>query len=63
MEKVFSKMRKRAVLLRFLLNLDDKIYEFMPRYATKTKKYSITANRRKWRKIKENQHFQGVFKA
>ena len=26
------------ILLRFLLNLDDKIYELMPRYATKVHK-------------------------
>lgn len=29
----------------------------------KRRKQSITANRIKWRKIRENQHFQGVFKA
>ncbi len=29
----------------------------------KRRKQSITANRIKWRKIKENQYFQGVFKA
>lgn len=29
----------------------------------KRRKQSITENRIKWRKIKENQYFQGVFKA
>ena len=29
----------------------------------KRRKQSIKANRRKWREIKEDQHFQGVFKA
>ena len=37
-EKVFSKMKNPDILLRFLLNLDDKIYELMPRYATKVHK-------------------------
>lgn len=37
-EKVFSKMKNPDILLRFLLSLDDKIYELMPRYATKVHK-------------------------
>ena len=37
-KKSFVKWENRSVLIRFLLNLDDKIYEFMPQYATKTKK-------------------------
>ena len=39
---------------------DDYILTDMRR---KRRKQSIKANRRKWCKIKENQYFQGVFKA
>lgn len=37
-EKVFSKMKKSRHFTKILLNLDDKIYELMPRYATKVHK-------------------------
>ena len=39
-------------------NLSEKVFSKMK----KCIKHSIRANLRKWRKIKENQCFQGVFK-
>ena len=62
MKKSLVKSKNPDILLRFLLNLDDKICELMPQYATKVHKTLYVTNLRKWRKIKENQCFQGVFK-
>ena len=39
---------------------EEKIYEFLPSYARKRENVFYRKNAYKWRKIKENQYFQGV---
>ena len=59
-KKDFSKIVNLRHFTKILLNLKDKIYEFMPSYARKRENVFYRKNAYKWRKIKENQHFQGV---
>ncbi len=55
-------MKKGTILLRFLLNLDEKIYQLMPRYATKRQKEVCRRIAQKWRKTNILGRFRALIK-
>lgn len=50
------------ILLRFLLNLDDKIYQLMPRYAKIMTKIQCHENTAEWRKVRKYKEFRDLIK-
>jgi hypothetical protein len=56
------KWKNRVILQRFLLNLDDKIYHFMPRYAKKKQKTLCHGKSQEWRKISVLRSFRALIR-
>ena len=48
--EIFSKIKTEAILLKFLLRMDVKIYQFMPRYAMI--RHKIVCRKNMWKRHK-----------
>ena len=56
------KLKKEVILLRFLLRMDEKIYQFMPQYAMIRQKIICHKNTWKWCKYSILRRFRALIK-